>query len=83
MNHYHHAGGGCFSADSVLLQVVSGTADQILEVAPVRASEVSAGMVLMSHLGPTEVECVVKLRYKGPLYQGTCIYLSGYFVFVI
>jgi len=68
MNHYHHAGGGCFSGDSVVLCVVAGSEEQVV---PLQVSEVRAGMVVLSHLGPTEVECVVKLRYQGPLYQGT------------
>lgn len=74
MTNYHYQGGGCFSADSVLLRVVKHTDDE-LSVVPVQVSDVRPGMILWSYVGATEVECVVQLRYQGDLFQGKNIFL--------
>lgn len=68
MTNYHTQRGGCFTGDSVVLRSVD-TEDGVA-AAPVKASEVRAGMLVWSKEGPTQVECVVQLRYIGPIYQG-------------
>jgi hypothetical protein len=67
MGTYHTAGGGCFSADSLVLS------SSAAGVAVVSVGDLRAGDRVWSQDGETEVECVVKMRYRGPLYEGTDI----------
>lgn len=77
MTNYHYQGGGCFSEDSVLLQVVENSTAGFC-IVPVKVNEVRAGMTLWSLAGPTKVECVVQLRYQGILFQVENLILTPY-----
>jgi Mg-chelatase subunit ChlD len=65
MGNYHMAGGGCFTGDSLVLRV--GVEQQL---APVRVRDLQPGDAVWSEQGATEVECLVQLRYNGPVYRG-------------
>lgn len=67
MRTYHQASGGCFTADSIVLAVSEDS-----HLMPTQARDLKAGMLVLSQHGATEIECVVQLRYKGPIYHGMC-----------
>jgi hypothetical protein len=67
MGTYHTAGGGCFSADS-LVTLSDGDA---ASTAVVQVGDLRAGDKVWSQHGEAEVECIVRMRYRGPLYEGT------------
>lgn len=88
MRTYHNAGGGCFTGDSlVLLATAAGTDDAATGAAAtggaagctaVQVRQLRAGDLVHSHLGVSEVECVVLLRYNGPVYQVEQMTLTAY-----
>lgn len=64
MANYHTAHGGCFTGDSVVLAVREE------RVVPVLVRDLRPEDTVLSQLGATQVECIVKLRYNGPVFQG-------------
>jgi uncharacterized protein YegL len=84
MASFHNTCGGCFTGDSLVLAAPApatapggsggastSTAVAVAVAVAVRADSLCAGSVVWSQQGPTEVECVVKLRYSGVLCAGT------------
>ena len=74
MSQYVDASGGCFTGASLVY--ASGPFDGT--VAPTPVEQLVAGTQVLSHMGLTEVECVVKLRYVGPIYALNCLGLTAY-----
>lgn len=74
MSQYVDASGGCFTGASLVY--ASGPLDGT--VAPTPVEQLVAGTLVLSHMGLTAVECVVKLRYVGPIYALYCLGLTAY-----
>lgn len=66
MARFYNASGGCFSGDSVVVAAAGSGRQQL-----VRLDALQRGAVVLSDRGWTAVECMVKLRYTGPLYRVT------------
>lgn len=67
---FYNASGGCFSGDSLV--VVSANTNQqtsAMELTTARLDGLHRGAVVLSDRGMTKVECMVKLRYTGPMYR--------------
>ena len=74
MNNYFNAGGGCFTADSLILVSSNNTTSTTTSTtgcSVLRVGDIQPGMSVLTNAGASKVECVVKLKYNGPIYQGT------------
>lgn len=80
MSQYVDASGGCFTGASLVYAVSTGPLDgtAAAAVTPTPMEQLVAGTQVLSHMGLTEVECVVKLRYVGPIYALHCLGLTAY-----
>mmetsp|Transcript_2948 Transcript_2948/g.6244 ORF Transcript_2948/g.6244 Transcript_2948/m.6244 type:complete len:449 (+) Transcript_2948:920-2266(+) len=79
MGAYHNQGGGCFSGDSLVLSAGNGGSGELGTAgAPVRVDCLCKGQFVWTREGASEVECVVRLRYTGPLFTVGEMQLTPY-----
>eukprot|EP01038_Epipyxis_sp_PR26KG_P014089 gene14089-18908_t len=71
---YYNANGGCVSGDSKIF--VYDNNKQIYYIEEIQ--NIKKDMIVLSHNGPTTVECVVKIRYYGDLYEVEKMKLTAY-----
>ena len=79
MQQYFNASGGCFTQESfvykVLVSFMGLDKDKDLQVVEVQVKDLVPGDFVMTKDGISMIECLVALKYAGPLYTSKIILL--------